>query len=115
MFQKSRIFTLMKWLSTILSIYFLWLSVLPCTDAEECNASIESNLNALSDHHNHSHEPELCSPFCACLCCGQFVIFEVGDVGAEQIAAYDSLAHIIYKSSFSLDVHLAIWQPPKIS
>jgi hypothetical protein len=112
---KFHIFRSMKWLSIILSIYYMLLSTMPCTDAQECHESNQTIISSLNDHGDHSHEAELCSPFCPCLCCGQFVSFDVNEVALDRIVPPPSRAHGIFKSGFSLDVHLAIWQPPKIS
>jgi hypothetical protein len=105
----------MKGLSLFLCLYFMLLSVMPCSDAVECTESINTTIAALDDHGNHSHEAELCSPFCICLCCGQFTSFPMETSVTEGMAFVSTPLSPVYPSSFPLDVHLAIWQPPKIS
>ena len=110
----SYIYT-MKWVSFMLCIYFMLLSVMPCSDGEECNAPIQTSISAIDDHGNHSHESEMCSPFCTCLCCGQFVSTASDEASISQLKFHSTPTLAIYQSGFSLEVDLAIWQPPKIS
>lgn len=105
----------MKALSLFLCLYLMLLSVLPCSDVEECNESIQMSISQSIDHDNHSHEMELCSPFCICVCCGQFTNFTNTSTDLIQITAYSATEPVMHQSGFPLDVHLAIWQPPKIS
>jgi hypothetical protein len=105
----------MKVLSLFLCLYFMLLSVMPCSDVEECTESINTSIAALESHGDHSHEAELCSPFCVCLCCGQFTNFPMNVPVASQIANFSTPLAPTYQSGFPLEVHLSIWQPPKLS
>lgn len=67
----------MKSFCFIFSIYFLALSLMPCSDVHEMNAleSAEFASLAANEHSDCPHETgnDHCSPFCICSCCGQII------------------------------------------
>jgi hypothetical protein len=104
----------MKWLRFMLCIYFTLLCFVPCSDASECTESTYTSISGAEDHQSHSHESELCSPFCICVCCGQSISFPIhGPVINQQVFPSEPYASI-YQTTFPHEVHSAIWQPPKI-
>jgi hypothetical protein len=58
----------MKFFATILSLYILLLTAIPCVDHPEDHTlqKIEITQSATD---NHQHEGDQCSPFCTCDCC----------------------------------------------
>lgn len=97
----------------ILSFIVLALSVLPCSDDENCN---QEKVELAADHSDHDHEEDFCTPFCVCSCCGSvgFVLavpfFDIkqsyGDKTPKLITPYQSAFISSYNFSF--------WQPPKV-
>ncbi|MGH2665969.1 DUF6660 family protein [Flavobacterium sp.] len=107
----------MKWFITILSIYLIALSCLPCADME-VNSLAHSKIDITADNDNHNHEKssDMCSPFCNCNCCG------VTFLSFQPTIAYDCpiVSSIIetsspsYQSVFISNFYGSIWQPPQI-
>lgn len=105
----------MKFFWLFFSFYVLFLSVLPCSDRVECadHARMENSQN--TDHQNHKHETELCSPFCTCACCGVTIVY-VPNISLplknsieQQYIPLISLYTFHYASAD----YGSIWQPPK--
>lgn len=67
----------MKFFCHIFSLYFLALSLMPCTDIHATNGSTSDELaNFYTDNHSdcpHETGNDHCSPFCTCSCCGQII------------------------------------------
>ena len=57
----------MRLFAFILSIIILALSVVPCSDNDNCN---QPTTELSSDHSGHEHQEDSCTPFCTCSCCG---------------------------------------------
>ena len=103
----------MKFLATILALFILSLSALPCDDVSYNNQQSET-ISEIVNLDNHSHS-DMCSPFCMCACCGQTF--------SSSFTYYSLALHVpvsvekfpIYNASFVSEVYLSIWQPPKIS
>ena len=71
--SKKTIFTSVKLLNIILSIYLVALSCLPCADMEVSSAAhTDAHELAKTTHdsegHSHGNDKDLCSPFCSCNC-----------------------------------------------
>ena len=113
--KNNVIFTTVKWLTIILSIYLIGLSVMPCTDVEIYNSH---QIGQLSSDKNHAHKDnsDLCSPFCACNCCGfHFVAFQPNPVFDFKVGTFSiSILPLNYESVFFSSFSCNIWQPPKI-
>lgn len=89
---------------------------MPCADIEVNSSEHKISQFSFEDNHSHDKQPDLCSPFCACNCCGVQVlsyhpntVFEF-PVGVSPI----SLALPNYKSVFASSFFGRIWQPPQI-
>jgi len=108
------IFVSMKFLCHLFSLYFLWLTVQPCTDYKEVESAGNYAENSTHKDDCCDDNSELCSPFCYCSCCCTNVV--INHTTESFLALSD-----IYKPSPSIaisdekEVFLAIWQPPKIS
>lgn len=102
--------------ASMLSIYLLFLALLPCGDRQECTLFLENPaISTSSDHENHEHENEYCSPFCLCSCCGLSMNKE-----CVEITYLNSIARLPssipqYEEKAPRDIYFSIWQPPKIS
>ncbi len=102
----------MKWFCRLLSIYFMTLACLPCSDGgHEHEEQVEYTVS-----HDGEHEDcnDLCTPFCQCTCCGSIVL------NTKQAAAYsgflakpgDRVNDFSYRAPLSLE-HLAPpFRPP---
>lgn len=113
------IFVLMKNLWLLFSIYILILSVLPCTDVEECNIVSQTSIaiSNTTEHKDHKHESEHCSPFCTCACCSTSISFSY--INTFQISAKPvfntSISYPLFNENIKSSFFGNIWQPPKIS
>jgi hypothetical protein len=106
----------MKFLFFILSCFMLYMSCLPCGDANECSAKSAAKISATNNHQQHNHEKESCTPFCICSCCAASVFFvPVTKAAAVDKVAFQSVKYPIYTVPFNAEIHYTIWQPPQIS
>jgi hypothetical protein len=101
-----------KYIAIILSIYFLALNVVPCSDTGKVKD--DTQVVTVTDFDSdHNIDCELCSPFCQCHCCHVHTI----DFG---IASFNPFQDTISKENFShfdslgKDIHLSLLQPPKV-
>jgi hypothetical protein len=104
----------MKIWALFMALYIGILASVPCTDGAINHENTE-------EHHDHSSSEDthqdLCSPFCACSCCGVTFIL-------NMIAHTDNLlllssttfkgVEIAFTSKFLSTTLGSIWQPPKI-
>jgi hypothetical protein len=67
----------MKIFSYLFSLYFLALTIMPCTDVHAMNESASEALAGISNEEHqdcpHEKEEDYCPPFCVCNCCGQLL------------------------------------------
>ena len=97
----------------ILSIIILALSLVPCSDDDNCN---EPNIALSSDHSGHEHDEDSCTPFCTCSCCGcaGFVLAApILNVEFPEVKTQIQPA-TTYNSDFTSSYFYFFWQPPKI-
>lgn len=113
----------MKWLNSILSIYIVILSCLPCTDGSVYEVIDESYTQAISieadSYAEHSHadgESDKCPPFCDCNCCGAQVLtyspYQIFEFPLRFVLIESK--NIYYKSNLLPSFFGSIWQPPQI-
>ena len=105
-----------KFFALIFSFYFFALALMPCNDQDGCTyQGFDQSTSATTGHSDHDNDGENCPPFCACACCGHSItsIF----IGATFYNLVPIVAQDfpIYDTSFTSEVYLTIWQPPKIS
>ncbi|WP_289658728.1 DUF6660 family protein [Flavobacterium panacagri] len=107
----------MKWIAIVMSIYLMALSNMPCADMEVNSAMHKTAQFASEDNHSHDKDNDLCSPFCACNCCGAQVLSYQTPVNFEFPAPYNliSIPLPTYQSVFISDFYGSIWQPPQIA
>lgn len=108
----------MKYFWLFFSVFLCLLSVYPCSDNEECETIVKTEISKAGNPEKHNHETEQCAPFCTCACCGvptlqtqyNFTAFKKKfsiPEKKEQLSFYS----FIYNKKIILN----IWQPPKIS
>ncbi|MCF2444474.1 hypothetical protein L0657_10950 [Dyadobacter sp. CY345] len=106
----------MKIFKLILCFYILTLSCFPCGDVRECNDGTEPEISATSEHKDHTHTTEACTPFCTCSCCSASTVFQytAAAVDTPKII-FASLKFPGYKTLDLSEISFSIWQPPKIA
>ncbi|MEY8021416.1 DUF6660 family protein [Muriicola sp. E247] len=102
----------MKLLATILSIYFLALNVLPCSDAGNVNDDSQVVITVDFDG-DHDQDCELCSPFCQCHCCHAHTI-NFGLALFEPLQPLISQANFVHFDRAGKDISLSLFQPPQV-
>jgi hypothetical protein len=117
-FLNKYIFTTfvnLKWSSLIFSLYIIVQSCLPCGDSQECDVTkIGQSFELATQHSDHEHEKENCTPFCSCSCCGSQVYKALAEFHVSKIVHYAEKAVPFYQVSFNSQYTGKIWQPPKI-
>ena len=106
----------MKWIAILLSIYLMALSNMPCADMEVDSAMHTTAHFSSEESHSHDKDNDLCSPFCACNCCGaQVLSYQIAEVIDFPIA-FSMISKIVptYNSVFASNFYGSIWQPPQI-
>ncbi|MEN2412404.1 DUF6660 family protein [Flavobacterium mesophilum] len=107
----------MKWIAVFLSIYLMALSNLPCADMEVNSALHKTAQFSSEANHSHDKDNDLCSPFCACNCCGAQVLSYLSATVFEFPKTYHQISIPLpsYNSVFISDFYGSIWQPPQIA
>lgn len=107
----------MKWITVLLSIYLMALSNMPCADMEVNSPMHNTAQFASEDNHSHEKDNDLCSPFCACNCCGAQILSyqtaETFDFPVSSAIIFIPLP--TYNSVFASNFYGSIWQPPQIA
>ncbi|QBQ42011.1 DUF6660 family protein [Sphingobacterium psychroaquaticum] len=112
----------MKWLSTILLVYVLALTLMPCTDNDLVPPSQMAATSLVQHNHqaektgSHDHKQDSCSPFCSCSCCGitlSTIYFQTIHV-EKPFTTF--LPMEITREKFPLISNILenIWQPPRV-
>lgn len=105
----------MKFFANIMSIYLLVLCCIPCNDKEECNINTNYKISSASNHSEHNHANEACSPFCNCTCCAASAFFSPLSYLTFFKFKISQVKYSIYKSTFRSDYSFSIWQPPQLA
>lgn len=103
----------MKSLVFIISVYFLFLAVLPChCDIQDIN-SLSQNTEQLSSTPDNDLTHEICTPFCACSSHHNpnFIVnYEV-----EVLNASVGIKHITFYNDTEIPSHSkSLWRPPQV-
>ncbi|WP_273246633.1 MULTISPECIES: DUF6660 family protein [unclassified Flavobacterium] len=108
----------MKWLTLILSFYFVLLASIPCADAAVNHTHNTTSKETTSNHDKHTHDQQndLCSPFCVCNCCGAQIMNYAPEIvfNLSVVTAEIEIQLPNYQSVFTSDFYDTIWQPPQI-
>lgn len=105
----------MKIFAFLLSLFFMALTVVPCSDAasgfgDKVCVAEDVHLEQSQDEHT-----DLCTPFCVCNCCGMSMsIAQIKKLLPEKnfILVRAEITESAY--NYSLLLNAGIWQPPKI-
>ena len=108
-------FVSMKLFTFIFSLYFLALSTVPCGDLSECDQSSPTTVQSTTEHDNHQHKSETCSPFCFCTCCGSVFNNDPSPTLSSIETTVVDKPQPAYRNSFLTEIYCSIWHPPKIS
>ncbi|WP_194526197.1 DUF6660 family protein [Zobellia roscoffensis] len=101
----------MKSLTLILSLYFLALNVMPCSDAEPVSGDEVAVISDSGDGHGHT-DNDLCSPFCQCHCCHTHTVnFEI--FSFEPFQPSISQQELVHFDSMGKDILYNLLQPPR--
>ena len=98
----------------LLSLFFMVLTVVPCSDAaggfgDKVCVSQDLHLEQTKVQHT-----DLCTPFCVCSCCGISVSFvQIKKLLPEKILLLVKVQITESTYSYSLLFNAGIWQPPK--
>ena len=103
----------MKFFVSILAIYLLALSIVPCPDMsiEHAGHKVGHMQNAANDQANAADQ---CSPFCACSCCVSPMVHQAYVIIVSSLS-FSHYHYPKYHSFFFSTPLKAIWQPPKLS
>lgn len=103
----------MKWLTVILSVWVLVLSVVPCCEARQENKPTEQTAAQSQKSCPDDDDKSPCSPFRSCQTCPGFIIpVSVGlPVVASQLLP---LLRVEFRPLLPVSVVLPIWQPPQL-
>jgi len=103
----------MKFITIILSLLILFLSMKPCSDG---NNFEEQHKDEVSAEHNHKNDSDdMCSMNCACSCCGIAITYQpiqTFELGLNNQITTEMIS--IYNSIYRFDFHSNIWQPPQL-
>jgi hypothetical protein len=108
------IFTVVKTVNFILSIYLIVLSCLPCVDMEQDIMFDNVTIHNQSNHHQDNH---FCSPLCICNCCSSqsFVYNPIYNFNFIPVKILIDKKNPEYKSILTSNFFGSIWQPPQIA
>ncbi|WP_420828668.1 DUF6660 family protein [Maribacter polysaccharolyticus] len=107
----------MKWVSFILAVYTLVLTLRPCcgddncTDSDNCQTELVDNHDK-DNHQNNGHKGS-CSPFFTCGNCVGFTLTTVHFSLPPQTDITPDLV-TMYHCNFLSGFEMPIWQPPQI-
>jgi hypothetical protein len=104
----------MKYLAVLLSLLIAVLSAKPCADGE----AVRGSRAIITQHHDgHAHDSDLCSPFCACACCGAQAAHYTRQPLFRMVAVTVPTERpaSVYEDRFVSGYFGSIWQPPQIS
>ncbi|MGA0557219.1 DUF6660 family protein [Larkinella sp. VNQ87] len=99
----------------VLSVHLLVLSVWPCADGcLKLRADKQTTVTLTTDDHAHDGaDPDLCSPFCGCACCG--TVLAAGPVFQFAFASVSFLSARYTNFVPTLPTApVSYWQPPQI-
>ena len=105
----------MKFLAFSLSLFFMVLTMVPCSDAasgfgDKVCVAEDVHLEQSQDEHT-----DLCTPFCVCNCCGMsMAVSQIKKLLPEKIFLLVKADITESGYGYSLLFNAGVWQPPKI-
>lgn len=110
-FQRFYYLCKVKYLSFILALYILILSVAPTIVEDKC---LQEQTTEQGQSEQDQDCSDCCSPFMGCHTCNGFT-FPTATFSLKSVIVYSEKKIPLYKDNFSSDFFPSIWQPPKIS
>ncbi|WP_138994293.1 DUF6660 family protein [Larkinella sp. C7] len=102
----------------VMSLYVLFLSVLPCADGYSYVLAGDQPTQLTNDQHTHDSKSatgELCSPLCSCDCCG--TVLDQPLILPHTFQEWQPVAQTVPMLTVPAlpSVVLTTWQPPQLS
>ena len=105
----------MRFLTFILSIYVLALSIVSCADnIEKHNEGDKVEISVNIEDHNHSNCDDFCSPFCSCACCGTVVTLASNTIITDTLISQLPKYSFHYSFDYSFNYNIGVWRPPNL-
>lgn len=94
-------------------MFFLVLSVKPCSDGTNTDDLVKEEISAT---HNHQEDKDDSCPItCVCYCCGTSIAYETPPTFViKAFTRISQLNSTDYKSIYRFKFLSNIWQPPQI-
>lgn len=106
-------FVLMKNIALLLSLLFLYLSVIPCSDGTNSEDLHQSEIDI---NHNHQEDSDDSCPItCLCNCCG--ISITCVPIAKYELRFNSQISTNListYQSIYRFDFLFKIWQPPQV-
>ena len=102
----------MRSVALIFAIFFAGLTVIPCTDAEIAEDTIETVLEDGLEH-QHDSESDLCTPFCVCHCCHTHLIIQQSFMSDLVIRSFPTTKSA-YTDPITTGFVGSLLQPPQV-
>lgn len=102
----------------IFSIFFLSLSVYPCSENDDCEKNIKTEVSKFDNQKDQKQEAEHCTPFCTCSHCpaSVFFIHTTTYILKKKVILFQEKKLLpFYAFIYTQTIADKIWQPPKIS
>lgn len=103
----------MKFITIILSLLILFLSMTPCSDG---NNTEDKHQDEISANHNHQNDSDDSCPItCVCNCCGMTITYQpLQTFNLSLNNRIPTKIVSVYQSIYRFNFHSNIWQPPQL-
>lgn len=103
----------MKFVTIILSLIILGLSIIPCSDG---NNFEDQHQDEISANHNHQEDSDDSCPItCVCNCCGMAITYvPIKTFNLKLNEKISTKVFSNYQSNYRFDFLSNIWQPPQL-
>ena len=104
----------MRLIVTILSIYILVLTAIPCSHVALGHSVCKmEQSNGTTDHHESESGIDHCCPFCPCNCCATPVVTSDA-IMQFTFVKFCQHNYSEYFTTFTTSFFATIWQPPQL-
>ena len=102
--------------ASLLSIYILFLTAVPCCDEPLVDDPLHHTemVQISTDNSSHADHFDHCSPFCTCNCCASQIVVE-HVIMDFNIHFFIKQQNPEYTSTYISTLYYNIWEPPKIA
>lgn len=108
----------MNFLTHILAIWILTLSLVPCGDSYCDTVDYQEHISCVVDNHTQgdNHHSDHCSPLCFCSCCNTTVTaeFDFEFLAAVNWFDFNGFEKVEYKLPIVTPIYYPIWEPPQL-